>query len=59
MSIQRIYTQEEVEEMLSMIDSVYEIIEVYTYQHKNKNPCLEEWAYRWLKKARQFGVHPE
>ena len=63
MSSKRIFTQEEAEEMASMIDGVYEIIEVWAYKAQHEPPYLSPYNvrvyYEWLEKARKYGATPE
>lgn len=40
------------EEMLSLIDGAYDIVELY----KAKSPAQKKWKQEWLKKARKFGA---
>jgi len=42
-------------ELLSLVDGVYEIVELY----QPKFPAQEKWKKDWLAKARSFGAGPE
>lgn len=51
------YTPEEILEMQSMIDDVYEIVEVWGFEAKYQNQ--KEWAHEWMAKARKYGARPD
>lgn len=54
---QTTYTQEQIEEMRSLIDGAYEVIELYHI--KTKHRSQHEWAAKWLDTARKYGASPE
>lgn len=53
------YTQEDAQEMASMIDGAYEIVELWGYGMKEVSPYNVLWAKEWLEKARKFGASPD
>jgi hypothetical protein len=55
----RIYTQEEAQEMISMINGAYEIIELWGYGMKEVSPYNVLWSKEWLEKARELGASPD
>jgi hypothetical protein len=55
----RVFSQEEAYELLSMIDGAYEIIELYDCNNKASKdpvPYTTTWCKIWLDKAKSFGV---
>ena len=49
--------EKKIEDMLSMIDGAYEIIELYG--NYSENSRQKEWVKNWLEKARKYGASPE
>lgn len=49
--------EKKIEDMLSMIDGAYEIIELWGYHSESSSQ--KEWAKYWLEKARKYGASPE
>ncbi len=47
------------EEMKSMIDEVYELVEIWGYKSKEESPYNYKWSKEWLEKARKFGASGE
>jgi hypothetical protein len=45
---------DEIEEMKSLIDGVYEIVELFGY--KSESHFYKVWAKKWLEKARKYGA---
>lgn len=52
---QRVFTQEEAQEMASMIDGANEIIAIHGYNSKD-SPYTQVWVKSWLKRAKGFGA---
>jgi hypothetical protein len=48
----RIYTQEEARDMLSALDSVTEIVEIFGYQSEGE--YNKKWADNWLKNTHRL-----
>jgi hypothetical protein len=57
--VSRVYTQEEAQDMASMIDGVYETVELWEYSHKDDSPYNVKWAKEWREKARKYGAGPD
>lgn len=49
--------EKKINDMLSMIDGAYEIVELWGYH--SEYPSQKEWAKNWLEKARKYGAQPE
>lgn len=49
--------EKKIEDMLSMIDGAYEIIESWGYHSESSSQ--KEWAKYWLEKARKYGASPD
>lgn len=49
--------EKKINDMLSMIDGAYEIIELWGYHSENSRQ--REWAKNWLEKARKYGASPD
>lgn len=49
--------EKKINDMLSMIDGAYEIVELWSYHSENSRQ--REWAKNWLEKARKYGAIPE
>jgi len=49
--------EKKIEDMLSMIDGAYEIIELWGYHSESSSQ--KEWAKYWLEKARKYGASSE
>ena len=47
---------EQIVDMISMIDGVYEVVELFGYRG---SPAQKEWAKSWLARARSYGASPE
>lgn len=43
---------EQIQELLSLVDGAYEIVEIY----KPESPSAIEWRKRWLARANRFGI---
>ena len=53
----KVLLEKKIEDMLSMIDGAYEIIELYG--NYSENSRQKEWVKNWLEKARKYGASPE
>lgn len=53
----KVLFEKKIEDMLSMIDGAYEIVELWEYHSESSSQ--KEWAKNWLEKARKYGVSPE
>ena len=49
------YTFENINEMRSLIDAVYDLVYIF----KPSSPAQEEWKKKWLETARKYGASLE